>query len=185
METSYLIDIAVLCQEYSEVEYSCNNSNITILDEIEILKKDFLTLFYPHGENFGIDKTVGTNLKYNHYISFEPIYRTVNGKKFFLLEQILKNLEADLNISRNCFTTSSLIELSNEFINIKSLCDMNCCSVVSSMPWSNVEDIIRNNEMNNTINNTNRKPIFVVSVSFKTPTPNVKDNIIQFYYKLI
>jgi hypothetical protein len=185
MDTNYLIDIAVLCQEYIPVEYSCNNTNITVLDEIEISKKDFLTLFYPHGENFGIDKTVGSNLKYNHYISFESIYRTVNGKKFFLLEQILQNLEADLNISRNCFTTSSRIELVNEFINIKSLCDMNCCSVVSSITWSNIEDIIRNNEKNNSMHNRHRRPIFVVSICFKTPTPNVKDNIIQFYYKII
>jgi hypothetical protein len=183
MDKTYLIDIAILCQQYSEIEYSCDNSNITILDEITIPKQDFLRLFYPHGENFGIDRTIGTSTKYNHYISFESQYRTVKGKKFFLLEQIFQNLETDLNISRNCFTTSSRIELSNEFTNIKSLCDMNCCSVVASLPWSNIEDIIHNNEIK--YDDENMKPIFVVSICFKTPTPNVKDNVIKFYYKLI
>ena len=183
MESSYLIDIAVLCQEYSSIDISCDNSNITILDEIEISKTNFLTLFYPHGENFGINKSVADNEIFNHYISFEPEYRTVKGKKFFLLEQILQNLEADLNLSRNCFTTHSRIELSNEFTAIKSLCDMNCCSVVASLPWSNVEAIIHNYELNN--DKKIKTPIFVVSIAFKTPTPNIKDNVIRFHYKIL
>ena len=174
---TYLIDIAVLCQEYSNVDISCDNCNVTVLDEIEISKKDFLKIFYPHGENFGINKTIAEDVKYNHYISFD---RTVKGIKFYLLEQILKNLESDLNISRNCFTTSSRIELSNEFASIKSLCDMNCCSVVASLPWSHVEDILQNYA-----NNEKITPVFVVSISFKTPTPNVKDNVIRFHYKII
>jgi len=177
MDSSYLIDIAVLCQQYSTIDVSCDNCNITILDEIEISKKDFLTIFYPHGENFGINKTIAEEKKYNQYISFE---RTIKGKKFYLLEQIFKNIEADLNISRNCFTTSSRIELSNEFASIKSLCDMNCCSVVASLPWSHVEDILENYASTKTI-----IPVFVVSISFKTPTPNVKDNVIKFHYKII
>lgn len=181
MESNYLIDIAVLCQQYSAIDITCDNNNVTILDDIEINKNDFMKLFYPHGENFGINKTIAENPNYNHYLSFQSIHRTVKGNKFFLLEQIFKNIESDLNISRNCFTTSSRIELSNEFSSIKSLCDMNCCSVVSSLPWSNVEDIIHNYSINE---NKKINPIFVVSICFKTPTPNVKDNVIQFHYKI-
>lgn len=177
MDSSYLIDIAVLCQEYSTIDVTCDNCNVTILDEIPISKKNFLTIFYPHGENFGINKTIATDNKYKTFISFD---RTINGQKFYLLEQIFKNLESDLNVSRNCFTTSSRIELSNEFANIKSLCDMNCCSVVASLPWSIVEDILQNYVTKEKIT-----PIFVVSISFKTPTPNVKDNVIKFHYKII
>lgn len=180
MESSYLVDVAVLCQQFSAIDISCDNSNITILDEIEISKQDFLNIFYPHGENFGINKTIAEEVKYNHYISFEN--RTVKGKRFFLLEQILANLESDLNISRNCFTTSSRIELANEFSNLKSLCDMNCCSVVASLPWSNIEFILKNYEIYR--DKTIVTPIFVVSIGFKTPTPNVKDNVIKFHYKI-
>lgn len=181
MDHSYLVDVAVLCQQFSAIDISCDNSNITILDEIEICKQEFLNIFYPHGENFGINKTIAEDEKYNHFISFEN--RTVKGKRFFLLEQILANLETDLNISRNCFTTSSRIELANEFSNIKSLCDMNCCSVVASLPWSNIEFILKNYEIYK--GKSNITPIFVVSIGFKTPTPNVKDNVIKFHYKII
>jgi len=180
---NYLIDVAVLCQEFSSIDISCENSHNIILDDIEISKQDFLTLFYPHGENFGINKTIVEDNQYNKFISFEPKYRFIKGKMFFLLEQILQNIETDLNLSRNCFQTSSLIELSNEFSSIKSLCDMNCCSVVAALPWSNVETMISNYEQSN----PDKKivPIFVVSIGFKTPTPNVKDNVIKFHYKIV
>ena len=183
MDSTYLVDVAVLCQEFSPIDISCDNSNITILDEIIISKEEFLTIFYPHGENFGINKNIAEDKKYNHYISFEPTYRSVKGSKFFLLEQILKNIESDLNISRNCFTTSSLVELSNEFASIKSLCDINYCSVVASLPWSNIESILQNYQIHQ--NKSNIVPIFVVSIGFKTPTPNVKDNVIKFHYKIV
>lgn len=180
MENSYLVDIAVLCQQFSTVDISCDNSNITNLDEIKISKEKFLNIFYPHGENFGINKTIAETPNYNHFISFEN--RTVKGKKFFLLEQVFANLESDLNISRNCFTTTSRIELINEFSNLKGLCDMNCCSVVASLPWSNVEIILNNYQTNR--ENTVITPIFVISIGFKTPTPNVKDTVIKFHYKI-
>jgi len=183
METTYLVDVAVLCQEFTPIDISCDNNNITILDDIKISKDEFLTIFYPHGENFGINKNIAEDAKYNHYVSFEPTYRSIKSKQFFLLEQILKNIESDLNLSRSCFTTSSLIELSNEFASIKSLCDMNNCSVVASLPWSNIEYILKNYETNQ--NKSNTIPIFVVSIGFKTPTPNVKDNIIKFHYKIV
>ena len=183
MESTYLVDVAVLCQQFSSIDISCDNNNITVLDEIEIPKDDFLTIFYPHGENFGINKNIAQNEKYNHFISFEPSHRTIKGKNFFLLEQILTNIESDLNISRNCFTTSSLVELSNEFASIKSLCDMNCCSVVAALPWSNIESILQNYQIHQ--NKSIIIPIFVITIGFKTPTPNVKDNIIKFYYKIV
>jgi len=174
---SLCIDIAVLCQEYSPVEVSCDNSNTTLLDEVEISRQDFLTIFYPHGENFGINKTISEDPKYRNFISFE---RTVKGKKWILIEQILKNIEGDLNISRSCFTTNSLIELTNEFVALKTLCDLNCCSVVASLPWSHVLNIIENYATDKKIT-----PIFIISISFKTPTVNVKDNVIKFSYKII
>jgi hypothetical protein len=114
------IDVAVLCQEYTTIEKMCDD-HIINLDEIEITKDLFQCIFYPYYENFGINKnTVCNNCSYAEYISFLPEYRTVNGKKFYLLEEIISNIESDLNISRNCFTIDSLVELTNEIISINS-----------------------------------------------------------------
>jgi hypothetical protein len=138
------IDVAVLCQEYTTIEKMCDD-HIINLDEIEITKDLFQCIFYPYYENFGINKnTVCNNCSYAEYISFLPEYRTVNGKKFYLLEEIISNIESDLNISRNCFTVESLVELTNEIISINSLCDLNCCSVLSSLTWCNILEIIKN-----------------------------------------
>jgi hypothetical protein len=111
----------------------------------EITKELFQCIFYPYYENFGINKnTVCNNCLYSPYISFLPEYRTVNGKKFYLLEEIISNIESDLNISRNCFTVESLVELTNEIISINSFCDINCCSVLASLTWCNILEIIQN-----------------------------------------
>jgi len=180
-EKPYLIDVAVLCQAFVPVEISCDNSHVTVLDEIEIPKQTFLEIFYPHMENFGINKsTVGAE-KYKPFISFET--KTVKGTRFNLLERVISNIESDLGVTRTCFTTSSLIEVSNEFASLKSLADMNCCSVVASLPWSNVETILKTYESYNS--KSKIVPTFAVSVGFKTPTPNVKDTVMKLQYKII
>ena len=58
MENKKYIDIAVLCQEFNELEQTCDKINNICLDEIYINKDTLLTIFYPHGENFGINKTI-------------------------------------------------------------------------------------------------------------------------------
>jgi hypothetical protein len=54
-DTNFILDVAVLCQEYSPVEVTCNNSHIVNLDEISINEETFRNIFYPYGETFGID----------------------------------------------------------------------------------------------------------------------------------
>lgn len=190
MREQLIIDVAVLCQEYSPLELTCSNSHTTTLDDIEISEEYFKKLFYPYGENFGMDKSIACKKDFFPYTSFIPPYRTVDNKNFFLLETILANIETDLNLSRNCFTTESLIEITNELIQIHSLCDINCCSVLASLPWSNITKIISDNKLYNSslFDNCNHsKPkekilCFVISVIFKTPTPGVKPNMIKFPY---
>jgi hypothetical protein len=183
MKDKIIIDVAVLCQEYSPIEITCDNTNVTTLDDIEISEENFKALFYPYGENFGIDKNIASKKEYFPYIAFIVPYRTVNYEKFFLLETILKNIESDLNISRNCFTTTSIIELTNEIINLHSLCDINCCSVMASLPWSNIQQIIHNEDLSTCQERPIRKTLcFVISVIFKTPTPGVKPTMIKFPY---
>lgn len=183
-----VIDVAVLCQEYTAIEKMCND-HIINLDEIEITKQLFQYIFYPFCDNFGINKnTICNNCTYLPYISFLPEYRTVNGKKFYLLEEIISNIETDLNISRNCFTMESLVELTNEITSIRSLCDLNCCSVLASLTWCNILEIVKNYNLINYDCDCSIKPpvipIFAISVIFKTPTPHVKNTIVRFNYRI-
>jgi hypothetical protein len=181
------IDVAVLCQEYTTIEKMCDD-HIINLDEIKISKDLFQTIFYPYGENFGINKnnlTDNNNKVLMPYISFLPEYRSTEGKHFYLLEKIISNLENDLNVSRNCFTIETLVELSNEITNLHSFCDLNCCSVLSSLTWPNVLEIIKNYKMAD-INGPSYPliPICVVSIVFKTPTVGVKNTIVRFNYRI-
>ena len=87
-----IIDVAVLCQEFANIEINCDNNNVITLDEIDISKKDFCSIFYPSGETFGINNEVSLNGRLVPYISFQPAHRSIEGKRFILLETILKNL---------------------------------------------------------------------------------------------
>jgi hypothetical protein len=196
MSKDLMIDVAVLCQEYTQVDFNCNNANMVSLDPIDITEESFREIFYPYGENFGMDKNIKNKKNLDHYITFLAPHRTLkNGKKFFLLDEIITNIENDLNISRNAFTTTSLIDLTNDLSKIKSLSDINCCSVLSSLPWSVITNLLEDYHLANTDNQANldalfeeptkKRPeqlIFVVSVVFKTPTPGVRNTIIRFPY---
>lgn len=179
------LDIAVLCQEYSPIEVACNNNHIIDLDEILITEDIFRQIFYPYGENFGIDKKVCCNTSVFPYITFLPPWRSINcGQPFSLLEQIILNIENDLNVTRNCFATCTLIELSKELSNIKTLCDINCCSILCSLPWSNIINIIRNDYINRDPLNPAKQTLLIISVIFKTPNTCILPTIIKFKYRM-
>ena len=178
-----MIDIAVLCQELTSIDVIHDNANITELDDIPINEELFQRIFYPHGETFGIDKTIANSHNFYEYITFLTPYRSVNKKIFILLEQIFRNIENDLNLSRDCFTTTSSVELTNEILAIKTLCDLNCCSVLNSLTWTNIQDIRENYKLIHQTN-PNHNLILVVSVIFRTPTEGVKNTIIKFKYRI-
>ena len=183
-ELNLQIDVAVLCQEISKVETMCDKYNIVELDEIQIKKEDFKALFYPFGENFGINKKTAIKPETIQFLSFLQKDRTFdNGKPFYLLDIIFSSLERDLNVSRNCFTQETKVALSKEISKIHSLCDLECCSVIESLTMSNIEDMISNYSQLNS--NKKVTPIFVISVIFRTPTEGAKDVLIKFPYKII
>ena len=178
------IDVAVLCQEISKVETMCDKYNIIELDEIKITMDQFKTLFFPFGENFGINKKNAIKPENIQFLSFLQKDRTLdNGKPFYLLDIIFASLERDLNVSRNCFTQETRVALSKEISKIHSLCDLECCSVIESLTMSNIEDMISNYSQLNS--NKKVTPIFVISVIFRTPTEGAKDVLIKFPYKII
>ena len=192
LNNKIIIDVAVLCQEYTGIDVTCKD-NIINLDEIEVTKEIFQSIFYPYCDNFGINKDfINNNQQILQYISIHPDFRSFNKKRFFLLEELIANIERDLNISRNCFTKESIIELTSEISSIKTLCDINCCSVLSSLSWLNILEIIDNYKLIKTClcnydcqcSKYNAIPVCVVNIIFKTPTAGVKNTIIRLHYKI-
>jgi len=184
INNTIVIDVAVLCQEYTNIETMCND-HIVNLDEIHISKELFQSIFYPYGENFGLNKDyVCNNKEIFPYISFLPEFRSVNSKRFYLLEELISNIESDLNVSRNCFTKESLVELTNEIFDIKSLCNINCCSVLSSLTWSNINEIVNNYKLVQNTCYENMIIILVINIIFKTPTPGVKNTLLRLQYRI-
>jgi hypothetical protein len=176
------LDFAVICQELSKVEVGGKKDHIVNLDEISITKNKFQKIFYPYEENFGLNKSFATSPENIKYISFSQNDRTIDGKKFYLLDKILQHLEIDLNVSRDCFTSETKVDLAKDLSKIKNLCDMDCCSVVSSLTWSNIKDII---EEHKKLNNIEVQPYLCLSVIFRTPTEGTNDTIVKFNYKIV
>jgi hypothetical protein len=174
------IDVAVVCEEYNKIELMCDE-HIVNLDEIDVCVELFQKMFYPYKDNFGINRDFFlNNADILCLISFSNRLRTVNGKPFNLLEELIANIESDLCISRNCFTKESLVELTNEITLIKTILDIKCCSVLSSLTWSNILDLINNYKLDK----KNIIPILIINIVFKTPTEGVKDTVIRFQYKV-
>ena len=155
---SIVVDVAVLCKEYSNIDITCNSNHVINLDEVEISAEKFKSIFYPYGENFGIDCNKCNTVHDFFYITF-------------------------LNVSRNCFTTCSLIELSNDLSKIKTLCDINGCSLLCSLTWSNIISMLNDYNLADS-SVTVVSPLFVVNVVFKTPNPNVKPTTVKFNYRI-
>lgn len=182
-ETTLCLDFAVLSQTYKSIKLDVCQNHVIELDPINIDIQDFLYIFYPFGESFGINlQKINVNQSLLNYISFLPLYRTFKGKNFSLLENIILNIESDLSVSRNCFTTSSLIELSKELSEIQTLCDVNCCSVLSSLAWSNVINMIKNEQLTRVNNAPLEQIALVLSIIFVTPHDDILETIVKFTY---
>jgi hypothetical protein len=176
------LDVAVMCQEYSPVELTCIDNHIINLDEILVTEDLFKHIFYPYGENFGLDSTLCRMPDIHKYVTFLPTFRSISGEPFSLLEQIILNIEADLNVTRNCFTTNTLIELSKELSGIKTLYDINCCNIMCSLTWSNIMSIIRNEYVSS--KHPLNQVLLIISIVFKTPNNAILPTIVKFRYRM-
>ena len=118
------------------------------------------------------------------YISFLHEYRTVKGEKFHLLESILRSLENTMNISRYCFTSETLIELNNEIGMLKTLCDIPCCSVLASIPWSTLVETMNTHRALN--KDCGRDIVFHCRISIYFKSPSLQEPIIvRFNYMIL
>jgi hypothetical protein len=176
------IDIAALCMEYTKIEKMCDHQIID-LDDIYINKIRFKKLYYPQGETFGLDKKIASQEEMTPFISFHHEYRTVKGSKFNLLESIIRSLENTMNVSRHCFTSDTMIELTNELGTLKTLCDIPCCSVLASLPWSVLDDSMNTHKG---LNTDKEEPIFNCRLSIYFKSPSVPEPIVvRFNYIII
>ena len=121
------------------------------------------------------------------YISFQHDYRSVKGEKFVLLEYILRSIENTMNISRNCFTSDTLIELNNEISTLKSLCDIPCCSVLASLTWSTLQETMKTYQSIQTTNSKKDLDLEFhcrISIYFKSPSLQ-EPIVVRYNYVLI
>ena len=170
IKTTITVDIAALSMEFTKLKKMCDDEIID-LDDIYISKANFQRLFYPQGETFGIDKKIGTREDMFPFISFLYNYRTIKGQPFNLLESIIRSIENTMNISRQCFTADTMIELNNELGTLKSICDIPCCSVIASLPWSALMDTM--NTYKSIQNSKNKEELVFhcrISIFFKSPS---------------
>ena len=179
-----VIDIAVMCKEYSSLDIVSNDNHIVHLDEIIISENDFKQIFYSYGDFFGTDSNKSNANVYWDYITFQSPWRTVNSKQFSLLDEIISSAEEDLNVSRNCFTTCSMIELTNEISNIKTLYDIDTKSVLTSLTWTTIISLLRENTLTKITDNSIISPLLIINIVFKNSNPVVKPTMIKFPFRL-
>lgn len=174
------IDIAALCMEFTKLDKICDNQIID-LDPIYISIHRFKAIYYPQGETFGIDKKVALKEEMIPFISFQHDYRTVKGEKFVLLEYILRSIENTMNISRNCFTSDTLIELNNEIGVLKTLCDIPCCSVLASLTWSTLNETMKTYKSIQNSKKVDQDLEFFCRISIYFKSPSLPEPIVVRY----
>lgn len=183
-----LLDVAFMSQEFTPIHLTCTDNHIVELDEIHVTTVLFKLLFFPHGENFELNSQLAALTNNNqtiiNYISFLPPHRTINGESFTLLETIISNIEKDLCVTRNCFTTNTLIELSKEFSEIKTLNNISFSNTCNSLAWSNIVNTINNEKATRSVDNPLINAILVISVVFKNSNSNLLPTIIKFNYRI-
>jgi hypothetical protein len=177
------IDIAALSMEFTKLNKTCDDEIID-LDDIYINTKVFQKLYYPQGETFGLDKKIAMRKDMNPFISFHHDYRSIKGQPFNLLESIIRSIENTMNISRQCFSSDTMIELNNELGTLKSICDIPCCSVIASLPWSALIDTMNTYKSIQSLKNK-EEIVFHCRISIFFKSPSIEQAIVvRFNYIL-
>ena len=149
-ESNKTINIAVFCQKYSNFELINDNPPIQLLT-IPITLNLFKYIFYEN-DSFTINPAVCNNSSLFNYISLLPgpsgYYENgigrykVNTEPFSLGGEINDNIMQCLHISLEQIDPSSLIVLNKEISSIKSLCNLHCQSMVNSLRWSDITNLV-------------------------------------------
>jgi hypothetical protein len=176
----FKLDFAVCSKNYSAINLRNNNDHVIELDNISISESLFKSIFYQT-DNFSINPGAALQPSTLIFISF--INQTVLGVKFCLVDEIYKNIENDLGISRILFSPCTNIALNKQLGSIKSLCDIiNSGTILCSMNWSEIVNSVRCEFDNVDPINTNPTVVLTLSVVFTTPTTGVNATIIKFNF---
>ena len=173
-----ILDIAYLNKNLEQQICLTSNCHTVFLDPICIDEITFKNIFYQNN-NFGIQN----NPEFYEYITFRTPWRSVKLRGFSLVDTILSNIEEDLNVTRNCFTTDTLIDLTNELIQIKSLCDIPLCNM-TSLSWDQIVDRIREKYINSHDDNKFEIVELNITVVIKVPLECSFPTHIKFTYTL-
>jgi len=149
-EQNKTINIAVFCQKYSNFELINDNPPMQLLT-IPITANLFRYIFYEN-DTFNINPSVCNNPSLFNYISLLPgptgyadngIGRyKANTIPFSLVGEIKNTITSSLSIGLEQIDPTSLIILNKEISSIKSLCNLHCQSMVNSLRWSDITNLV-------------------------------------------
>lgn len=144
------INIAVICQKYSNIELINDNPPIQLLP-IPITLNLFKYIFYEN-DSFNINPTACNNPNLFNYISLLPGPKDdadmgvgrykIDETPFSLVNEIYTQITQCLNIGLEAIDPSSRIVLNKEISTIKSLCNLHCQSLVNSLRWSDITNLV-------------------------------------------
>lgn len=172
------INIANICQKYSNFQL-VEDSDIPIqLETIPICLNTFKYLFYET-DCFNINPCACNNPNLFHYVSLLPNDRTkVDGMPFSLLNEIYSNIEECLNITIEAIEPTSRIVLNKEISSIKSLCQLHCQSLVNSLRWCDVVNMVLSDPNYNPDEPLNLR----ITLVFVSSTQDVKNVVVSMNY---
>jgi hypothetical protein len=171
-------DIAYLTQDIAPVYVACKNVHTIQIDPIPIHVNHFKRIFYSQEDFFGLNKGNQFEPDLLPFTVLNTPYRTIDERPFSLLEEVVRCIEEDLNVTRSCFTTKSLLELTRDIKNISTLYHLDACSLVSALKWSNIVAIMKS------ANERAEYIYFVITILFKTANVAVLPIMVKLKYKV-
>lgn len=174
------INIACVCQKYSDFQLVENNDVPIQLRPIDICLGTFKYLFYET-DGFNINPNACNNASLFPYVSLLPEdCKKIDGSSFSLVHEIYANIEECLNITIEAIEPTSRIILNKEISSIKSLCQLHCQSLVNSLRWSDV--------VNMALSDPNYDPTkslnLCITLVFVSSTQDVKNVVVIVNYSI-
>ena len=174
------INIANICQKYSDFQL-VQDSDVPIqLETIDICLNTFKYLFYET-DSFNINPCACNNPNLFPYVSLLPHDRTkIDGMPFSLINEIYSNIEECLNITIEAIEPTSRIVLNKEISSIKSLCQLHCQSLVNSLRWCDIINMVLSDP-----NYDPDKPLNLrITLVFVSSTQDVKNVVVIMNYAI-
>jgi hypothetical protein len=174
------IIVAYFCQKYSNFQLIEDNCIPIQLEPIEISLSTFRYLFYET-DCFNINQCACNNSSLFPYISLLPSDRSkTDGSPFSLVNEIYSNIEECLHILRDAIEPASRIVLNKEISSIKSLCQLHCQSLVNSLRWSDIMNLLLSDPNYDTAKPLNLR----ITLVFVSSTQDVKNVIVNMNYSI-